>query len=144
MVNDYPLKDEEGEITNYCGIFSDLSERKIVENELEKRALTDSLTDVYNRFAYLERMNSLLESILKFLNVQHAVFFLDLDRFKQVNDTLGHAVGDILLVEIAKRLKTLLKNKDIIARYGGDEFVITLTNIVTSKRSRKLCRKNYS
>ncbi|CAM5181772.1 hypothetical protein UACE39S_02629 [Ureibacillus acetophenoni] len=124
------IKDQNGNITNFCGIFTDLSERKMVENELERRALTDALTEVNNRFAFLERMNNLLESSKKVSHkVFHAVFFLDLDRFKQVNDTLGHSIGDQLLVEVAKRLKGLLKNKDILARYGGDEFVITLTNI---------------
>ncbi|MGE7914601.1 sensor domain-containing protein [Lysinibacillus xylanilyticus] len=130
------IANDEGEITNYCGIFSDLSERKIVENELEKRLLTDSLTDVSNRFAYIERMDSLLESTSTISHsVQHAVYFLDLDRFKQINDTLGHAVGDTILVEVAKRLKTLLKNKDIIARNGGDEFIITLTNVKNDKEA---------
>lgn len=70
------IKDEHGIVTNYCGIFTDLSERKIVESELEKRALTDSLTEVNNRFAYLKKMNSLLESSEIISNkVQHAVFF---------------------------------------------------------------------
>ncbi|TKI63534.1 EAL domain-containing protein [Lysinibacillus mangiferihumi] len=124
------ITNDSGEITNYCGIFSDLSERKIVENELEKRLLTDSLTDVSNRFAYIERMDSLLESSSTISHsVQHAVYFLDLDRFKQINDTLGHAVGDTILIEAARRIQTLLKNKDIIARYGGDEFIVTLTNV---------------
>ncbi|WP_375200353.1 sensor domain-containing protein [Lysinibacillus sp. RS11] len=130
------VANDEGEITNYCGIFTDLSERKIVENELEKSLLTDSLTDVSNRFAYIERMDNLLESSSTISHsVQHAVYFLDLDRFKQINDTLGHAVGDTILVEVAKRLKTLLKNKDIIARNGGDEFIITLTNVKNDKEA---------
>ncbi|MFJ7734395.1 EAL domain-containing protein [Lysinibacillus sp. NPDC097231] len=136
------VTNDEGEITNYCGIFTDLSERKIVENELEKRLLTDSLTDVSNRFAYIERMDSLLESTSTISHsVQHAVYFLDLDRFKQINDTLGHAVGDTMLVEVAKRIKSLLKNKDIIARYGGDEFIITLTNVKNVKEAAKFAEK---
>ncbi|MGM9949132.1 MAG: EAL domain-containing protein [Lysinibacillus sp.] len=136
------VRNPEGEITNYCGIFTDLSERKIVENELERRTLTDSLTDVSNRFAYLERMNALLESSVHVSHdVQHAVFFLDLDRFKQVNDTLGHSIGDALLVEIARRLQGMLKNKDILARYGGDEFVITLTNIIHPREAAKFAEK---
>lgn len=136
------VTDDKGEIVNYCGIFTDLSERKIVENELEKRLLTDSLTDVSNRFAYIERMDSLLESTATVSrSVQHAVYFLDLDRFKQINDTLGHTVGDFLLTEVAKRLKKLLKNKDIIARYGGDEFVITLTNVKNIKEAAKFAEQ---
>ncbi len=136
------IKDNYGNVTNYCGIFTDLSERKIVESELEKRALTDSLTEVNNRFAYLKKMNSLLESSSIISNqVQHAVFFLDLDRFKQVNDTLGHTTGDLLLVEIAQRIRDLLEPKDILARYGGDEFVITLTNINHPREAAKFAEK---
>ncbi len=124
------IRDDEGNITNFCGIFTDLSEQKVVESELEKRTMMDSLTDVNNRFTYLDRMNALLEASASMTTeVSHAVFFLDLDRFKQVNDTLGHATGDLLLVEVARRIKKLLRNKDILARYGGDEFIITLTNI---------------
>ncbi|MGE7839633.1 EAL domain-containing protein [Lysinibacillus sp. NPDC093712] len=136
------ITNDMGEITNYCGIFTDLSERKIVENELEKRLLTDSLTDVSNRFAYIERMDSLLESSSTMSHsVQHAVYFLDLDRFKQINDTLGHAVGDTILVEAAKRIQTLLKNKDIIARYGGDEFIVTLTNVKNVREAAKFAEQ---
>ncbi|WP_418301148.1 putative bifunctional diguanylate cyclase/phosphodiesterase [Lysinibacillus fusiformis] len=139
------VTNDEGEVTNYCGIFTDLSERKIVENELEKRLLTDSLTEVSNRFAYIERMDNLLESTSAISHsVQHAVYFLDLDRFKQINDTLGHAVGDSILIEVAKRLKQLLKNKDIIARYGGDEFVITLTNIKNVKEAAQFAEQIIS
>ncbi len=139
------VTNDEGKVTNYCGIFTDLSERKIVENELEKRLLTDSLTEVSNRFAYIERMDNLLESTSAISHsVQHAVYFLDLDRFKQINDTLGHAVGDSILIEVAKRLKQLLKNKDIIARYGGDEFVITLTNVKNVKEAAKFAEQIIS
>ncbi|WP_025115130.1 putative bifunctional diguanylate cyclase/phosphodiesterase [Lysinibacillus fusiformis] len=139
------VTNDEGEVTNYCGIFTDLSERKIVENELEKRLLTDSLTEVSNRFAYIERMDNLLESTSAISHsVQHAVYFLDLDRFKQINDTLGHAVGDSILIEVAKRLKQLLKNKDIIARYGGDEFVITLTNVKNVKEAAQFAEQIIS
>ncbi len=139
------VTNDEGEVTNYCGIFTDLSERKIVENELEKRLLTDSLTEVSNRFAYIERMDNLLESTSAISHsVQHAVYFLDLDRFKQINDTLGHAVGDSILIEVAKRLKHLLKNKDIIARYGGDEFVITLTNVKNVKEAAQFAEQIIS
>jgi len=139
------VTNDEGKVTNYCGIFTDLSERKIVENELEKRLLTDSLTDVSNRFAYIERMDNLLESTSAISHsVQHAIYFLDLDRFKQINDTLGHAVGDSILIEVANRLKKLLKNKDIIARYGGDEFVITLTNVKNVKEAAKFAEQIIS
>ncbi|MBD8034810.1 MULTISPECIES: putative bifunctional diguanylate cyclase/phosphodiesterase [Solibacillus] len=136
------IKDELGEVTNYCGIFTDLSERKIVEDELEKRTLHDSLTDVCNRFAFIERMKVLLEMTAKKAQpTQHAVLFMDLDRFKQVNDTLGHAIGDQLLVEVARRVNSLLKNKDILARFGGDEFVITLANIQHPREAAKFAEQ---
>lgn len=136
------VKDDDGNITNFCGIFTDLSERKIVEDELEKRTFTDSLTDVCNRFAFIERMDTLLDATANVQHsVQHAVFILDLDRFKQVNDTLGHTTGDLLLVEIANRIQSLIKNKDILARYGGDEFVITITNIVHAREAAKFAEQ---
>jgi len=135
------IKDELGNVTNYCGIFMDLSERKKVEQQLEKRASTDSLTDVNNRFSYLNKMNTLLAASNKQKEQQHAIFFLDLDRFKQVNDTLGHAIGDLLLVEVANRLKSLLNSKDIVARYGGDEFVLTLTNIHHPREAAKFAEE---
>lgn len=126
------IKNEQGEITNYIGIFSDISEKKIIEDELKNKILTDTLTNVNNRYSYLVKMNSLLDSNTlnnKKMKVQHAVIFIDLNRFKQVNDTLGHIIGDALLVEVANRLKNLVSEKDIIARHGGDEFIITLVNI---------------
>jgi diguanylate cyclase (GGDEF)-like protein/PAS domain S-box-containing protein len=136
------VHNDDQEIVNYCAIFTDLSERKIVENELEKRTLHDTLTDVCNRFAFIERMKTLLETQHNSQEiVQHAVFFMDLDRFKQVNDTLGHEIGDQLLIEVAKRVKGLLKTKDILARYGGDEFVITLTNIKHPREAAKFAEQ---
>ena len=124
------IKDKSGNVTNYCAIFTDLSERKIVEDELEKRVLYDSLTDVSNRFSFIERMNMLLQITDNTeSSIKHAVLFMNLDRFKQVNDILGHEIGDQLLVEVSKRVNSLLKNKDILARFGGDEFVVTLANI---------------
>ena len=129
----FAIRDELGNITNYCGVFTDLSERKTIENELKKQQLQDHLTDISNRHSFMERMNVLLNSSEK--HSKHAVFFLNLDRFKQVNETLGHLMGDQLLVEVASRIKSLLKNKDILARYGGDEFVFTVTNIRTPREA---------
>lgn len=122
----FQITDDEGKVINYCGIFTDLSHNT---EEIEKLALTDSLTNIYNRYAFIDRMNHLIETSLSYPALQHALFYIDLDRFKQVNESLGHSVGDELLVIVSKRLKTLLKNKDILARFGSDEFVITLTNI---------------
>lgn len=128
-LNILKVNDEYGNHAYNCAIFTDLSERKTVENELEKRKSVDSLTDVSNRFAFLKRLETLLQTSKMLEGVKHAIYFIDLDRFKQLNETLGHSNGDVLLTEIAKRLRTCLRNKDIVARYGGDEFVIAITNL---------------
>lgn len=122
------IHNEQGDIVNYCGIFEDISAQKNAENEIERRKYTDTLTGVANRYAYLQRMETLLQSSAN-REYHHAVLFLDLDRFKQVNDTLGHSVADEMLISITQRIQSVLKNKDIVARYGGDEFIITITNI---------------
>lgn len=134
------IHDEDHNTIGYCGVFSDLSAEKDRESELMKRSMTDCLTGISNRFAYNERMKVLLNSS-KNHNYQHAVLIINLDRFKQVNDTLGHKVGDQLLVEVTKRIQSLLKNKDILARYGGDEFVITFTDIHDSREALYLGKK---
>ena len=129
----FVIRDEQGNVTNYCGVFTDLSERKTIEDKLKKQQFHDHLTDISNRHSFMERMNVLLNSSEK--HSKHAVFFLNLDRFKQVNETLGSLTGDQLLVVVASRIKSLLKNKDILARYGGDEFVFTVTNIRTPREA---------
>lgn len=126
---------DEGQHTYNCAIFTDLSERKSVESELEKRKSMDALTDVSNRFAFMQRLDSLLQSSQALPHVQHAVYFVDVDRFKQLNETLGHMNGDVLLAEIAKRLRQLLHNKDSIARYGGDEFVLVIANVTSQQEA---------
>ena len=128
LLNIISLKDIEGKTLHYCGIFTDLSKQKNVENELEKQSTTDSLTELSNRAYYLKKTKEILDNSSNEIK-QHAILFINLDRFKQVNDTLGHAFGDLLLVEIAKRLKNLVNYNDLIGRYGGDEFVMTITNI---------------
>lgn len=122
------IHNEQGGIVNYCGIFEDISAQKNAENEIERRKYTDTLTGVANRYAYLQRMETLLQSSAN-REYHHAVLFLDLDRFKQVNDTLGHSIADEMLISVTQRIQSVLKNKDIVARYGGDEFIITITNI---------------
>lgn len=132
------LKNEQGEVTNYCGIFTDLSERKHVENELEKHIANDKLTQIPNRQSFNQRMELLISSSLSMSHeLQHAIFVMDLDRFKQLNDSLGHTIGDTILVEVANRIQGLVKNKDIVARYDGDEFVVTFTNIRGLKEAAK-------
>jgi diguanylate cyclase (GGDEF)-like protein/PAS domain S-box-containing protein len=104
----------------------DITDRKAMEAGLLKRALRDSLTGLPNRPAFVERLQEAFASS-KRGGRAFAVLYLDLDRFKEVNDTLGHAAGDRLLQEVAARLKGAVRDSDFIARFGGDEFAILQT-----------------
>ncbi|NTV13357.1 MAG: diguanylate cyclase [Desulfobulbaceae bacterium] len=103
-------------------IFHDITERKLVEARLQRLALYDALTGLPNRTLFFDRMNQLL-ALAKRNNYVLALLFLDLDGFKQVNDTFGHDVGDELLRQVAVRLGSVMRKCDTIARMGGDEFV---------------------
>ena len=101
----------------------DLTERKRAEQKIRHLAHHDPLTDLCNRRALADRLTQMI-ALAERSGRQLAVLYLDLDRFKPVNDLLGHAAGDALLVEVARRLKELVRTSDIVARFGGDEFVI--------------------
>jgi diguanylate cyclase (GGDEF)-like protein/PAS domain S-box-containing protein len=122
------LKDSNGKITHYVAVFSDITEHKRNIEQLRKLAHYDLLTGVPNRYLFTKRLESLIKTSRRY-NQQFAILFLDLDRFKNVNDTLGHHAGDILLQKVAQRLKRILRKKDTIARIGGDEFIIILPNL---------------
>lgn len=109
----------------FHGTIQDITERKLAERELHELATTDPLTKLYNRRFFTERS----ESVMKFcerLGKPVAVVMFDLDRFKVVNDTYGHATGDIVLQKIASEVKALLRTEDVLGRIGGEEFAITL------------------
>ena len=120
------IKNDDGDTTHYCGIFEDLSEKKIAEREIQIQMNTDTLTGSENSYSFMNRMNVLLEASEK-KNFEHALLFLDMDRFSHINE-LGHSIGDKLLTEVVQRLTPFIRNKDILARYGGDEFIILLPN----------------
>ncbi|WP_177187747.1 bifunctional diguanylate cyclase/phosphodiesterase [Formivibrio citricus] len=113
--------DESGRITHRVAVFSDFSARKEAESRLQFLAQRDPLTQLFNRSSLQERLEQVCCG-----DGRLAVLFIDLDRFKTVNDTLGHAVGDELLQVIAQRLCHCLKERDFIARFGGDEFMVIL------------------
>lgn len=134
------VANDDGETTNYFGIFEDISEKKSAEYEIKKRTNTDMLTGTVNSFAFGNRMETLLATS-KNNNFQHALLFLDLDRFSQINESLGHAIGDQLLVQVVNRLMPTIRNRDILSRYGGDEFVITMAHIHQPKDAMNLAKR---
>lgn len=121
------VRDDRGVITHYVGVFADISPLKQAEARLDHQAHHDPLTGLPNRLLFEERLSVVLQR--EGQATQGAVLFLDLDRFKHINDSLGHPVGDALLQGIAARLSTQLNADATLARLGGDEFIILLPDI---------------
>ncbi|HWK89464.1 MAG TPA: PAS domain S-box protein [Longimicrobium sp.] len=119
----------DGTVLGYQGIIHDITERKAVEEQLAYGALHDTLTALPNRVLFVDRLEHAAERIRRGDHFSFAVLFLDLDRFKVVNDSLGHRLGDRLLTEIAGRLERGLRPGDTLARFGGDEFTVLLEGI---------------
>ncbi|MCB1033299.1 MAG: diguanylate cyclase [Acidobacteria bacterium] len=124
----YPIR-HDNEVIGVFGIYEDITERKGMEERLRHEALHDSLTGLANRTLFSDRLAHCLERAKRSPGTLWAVLFLDLDRFKVINDSLGHALGDELLVAIAGRLKAAIRPTDTVARLGGDEFVLLLEEI---------------
>ena len=122
------VRNPAGEITHYVAIFSDITERKAAHARIEYLAHHDPLTGLPNRSLLRERLEQEI-SRTKRSERKLAVLFLDLDRFKTVNDSLGHAIGDRLLREVAGRLRTCLRESDVVCRQGGDEFIVVLPDL---------------
>ncbi|GAB2996172.1 sensor domain-containing protein [Psychrosphaera aestuarii] len=123
------IRDNEGTITNYVAIVSDTTRRKTAEAKLLKLASTDSLTKLPNRNVFFSNLQACVDK-----KQPTAVLVFDLDDFKKINDSLGHQLGDTLLIEIAKRMKPLTNNLNTLYRLGGDEFALVMekTNDVSS------------
>lgn len=124
--------DGDGEPVNYIVSAVDITELKIAHERMEQLALFDSLTNLANRRLFQDRLEQTLQSIGR-RSSQIALLFLDLDEFKQVNDSLGHDAGDMLLLTIADRLKSCVRAQDTVARLGGDEFTILLHDVSDTK-----------
>lgn len=122
-----PVKQSDGKITNYVAIKEDITDRKNTEAHIENLAHFDQLTGLPNRVMLNDRVTYLL-SMAQRTNEPLAVMFLDLDHFKNINDTLGHTIGDYVLIEMAKRIKETVRDEDTVARLGGDEFIMLFPN----------------
>ena len=124
-----PILDAVGNFTGYRGITRDITGKKRVANHIQYLATHDTLTGLPNRVMFRELLSQAIRNANRYKDQQFAVLFIDLDRFKAVNDTYGHHTGDLLLTDVANRLKAPLRKSDIVARLGGDEFVVLLHKI---------------
>ena len=122
------VRDDKGNVTEYVAISSDITSRKQAEEDIHSLAYYDSLTGLPNRRLLMDRMRSALAGSARG-NLYGAVLFLDMDRFKTLNDSLGHDVGDQLLVEVGRRIQACVREVDSVSRLGGDEFVILLEEV---------------
>jgi diguanylate cyclase (GGDEF)-like protein/PAS domain S-box-containing protein len=122
------VRNECRETTHYVAIFSDITARKQAEEEIRNLAFYDALTRLPNRRLFLDRFRAALTTSAR-RNDYGAVLFIDMDRFKILNDTLGHDFGDMLLVEVACRIKSCVREMDTVARLGGDEFVVLIEGV---------------
>lgn len=122
------VRGENGVITHYVGAHTDITERKAIEDQILHLAFYDPLTTLPNRRLLLDRLQLALSSSTR-SGRKGALLFIDLDSFKNINDTLGHAMGDLLLQQVAQRLVSCVRECDTVARLGGDEFVVMLEDL---------------
>ncbi|HEX5623541.1 MAG TPA: EAL domain-containing protein [Sulfuricurvum sp.] len=130
-INVAPVIDSDGQTTHYVAIEEDISEQKRTQEHIHYLANYDTLTGLPNRIQMDDHLNYTL-TLAKRNNGHFAVMFLDLDHFKDINDTLGHSIGDILLIQLAKRLTSVLRDEDTVSRMGGDEFIVLLPDTDTN------------
>ncbi|HUP95813.1 MAG TPA: EAL domain-containing protein [Burkholderiales bacterium] len=136
----FPVRDASGNVHRIAGIGADITERKEAEEKLVYLAHYDGLTGLPNRLLFFDRLGQTLAQARRH-KVLTAVMFLDLDRFKIVNDTLGHAVGDELLCQVAGRLTACTRQGDTVARFSGDEFVLIVNDLHEAEDARLVAQK---
>jgi len=122
------VKNHQGETTNFVAIFSDITVARENEQRLEHLAFYDPLTNLPNRVLFQDRLQQVISRAVRNQEMA-AIMFLDLDRFKSINDTLGHKAGDELLIEVGERLANCVRSSDTVARLGGDEFTVIVPDV---------------
>jgi diguanylate cyclase (GGDEF)-like protein/PAS domain S-box-containing protein len=130
LCNGVVLKDPHGEIIGFTGTGRDISERREAAERMRHMAHYDTLTGLPNRALFSDRLQQAIAMASRYKK-RMAIMFIDLDKFKEINDTMGHKVGDLLLLEAAKRMQGCVRVSDTVARIGGDEFIVLLQDIET-------------
>lgn len=133
-------RDGEQQVMHYVGVLVDMAEKKQNEQRIYRLAYFDLLTEIPNRASFFERLNRALSNARR-SEESIAVLFLDLDRFKPINDSLGHTAGDQLLKAVARRLLYCIRENDMVARVGGDEFAVLLTDLSSAKEAENTAIK---
>jgi diguanylate cyclase (GGDEF)-like protein/PAS domain S-box-containing protein len=136
MTRGLATRGTDGVPTRMAGSLSDVNDRRIAQLRLQHDALHDTLTGLPNRILFVDRLNQILQRSVRNPAAGCAVLFLDIDRFKLVNDSLSHGVGDKLLIALAGRVSAALRPGDTVARLGGDEFTVLLEDITDSAKAR--------
>ena len=136
-----PILDAQGRSAGATTITRDITYRRQAERQLLHGALHDAVTDLPNRASFIERVSQALARMRRDPDYRFAVLFFDCDHFKAVNDSLGHAAGDRLLVEIAKRLRASVRPGDVVARLGGDEFTLLLEDVAGRSEAEHVARR---
>jgi diguanylate cyclase (GGDEF)-like protein len=134
-------RDTEGQATRITGSITDITDRKGQEERLTYEALYDPLTNLPNRAFLDDLLRRAMRRVKRQPEYTFAILFVDLDRFKQVNDTLGHATGDRVLAEVAKRLQTCVRPGDVVTRLAGDEFCVLLDDIGDGRDATRVARR---
>ena len=129
MCRGLAVRDEEGIAYRMIGSHTDITDRKLAEDKLVYDAVHDPLTGLPNRILFLDRLSHCIALFSRRKSYNFALLYLDLDRFKIINDSLGHLLGDQLLIEIGSRIKQIIRNGDTLSRIGGDEFVVLCEDI---------------
>lgn len=132
------LRDAENIAYRMAGSQSDITRTKAIEEQINRQSFYDPLTQLPNRALLLDRLNHAYGRVQSGRQPFLALFFLDIDRFKVINDSMGHTAGDVFLVEGAARLKRLMRTVDTVARFGGDEFIILLDDLINEQEAREI------